>query len=135
MKKIRQLWTDHRIKALEFMRFGIVGTTAMMVHYGIFYLLLPWMDKNIAYTIGYFLSFLGNFVLSSLFTFRVKPTWARFLKFGTSHGINYFMYIGLFNLFCWIGVPVKWAPLPVYAVAVPISFLLVRLALTKRLKN
>ena len=52
MKKIRQLWTDHRTKALEFMRFGIVGTTAMVVHYGIFYLLLPWMDKNIAYTIG-----------------------------------------------------------------------------------
>jgi hypothetical protein len=40
-------------------------------------------------------------------------------------------YIGIMfiNFFYWIGVPVEWAPLPVYIIAVPVSFLLVRKAL------
>lgn len=119
-----------RIK--EFIRFGIVGTTAMLIHYGIYYVLLPLMDRNVAYTIGYFLSFLCNFVMSSYFTFRVKPTARRFVRFLGSHGVNYFVYLGLYNFFYWIGVPAELAPLPVYLIAVPISFLLVRLALKNK---
>lgn len=114
---------------LEITKFGIVGTTAMLIHYGIYYILLPFMDKNIAYTIGYFLSFLCNYLMSSYITFRVKPSWKRFFRFLCSHGINYFIYLGLFNFFYWVGVPAEYAPLPVYLVAVPISFLLVRYAL------
>lgn len=116
---------------LEIIRFGIVGTTAMIIHYGIYYVLLPLMNMNIAYSIGYFLSFLCNFLMSSFFTFRVKPSWKRLVRFTGSHGINYFVYLGLFNFFYWIGVPAKLAPLPVYLIAVPISFLLVRFAMKK----
>ena len=116
----------------QFVRFGIVGTIAMLLHYGIYFLLLDHMDKNVAYTIGYFLSFVCNFIMSSYFTFRVPPTLKRFLRFAGSHGINYFVYIGLFNVFLFLGVHPKWAPLPVYAVAVPISFLLVRLAMLRK---
>ena len=61
----------------EIVRFGTVGTTSMLIHYGIYYLLLPLMDMNIAYSIGYFLSFLCNFLMSSYFTFKVKPSWKR----------------------------------------------------------
>ena len=129
------MYKEQKTKLLEFIRFGIVGTLAVGVHYGLFYVLLPYMEKNLAFSIGYAISFLGNFFLSSYFTFRVKPSWPRFLKFGTSHGINYVLNIVLFNLFCWLGIPVKWAPLPVYAVAVPLNFLLVRFALTKKLKR
>ena len=114
---------------LEVIKFGFVGTIAMLIHYGIYYILLPLMDKNIAYSIGYFLSFLCNFLMSSYITFNVKPSWRRFFRFLGSHGINYFIYLGLFNFFIWIGIPVRYAPLPVYLIAVPISFLLVRYAL------
>ena len=129
------MYTEQKTKLLEFIRFGIVGTLAVGPHYGLFYVLLPYMEKNLAFSIGYAISFLGNFFLSSYCAFRVKRSWPRFLKFGTSHGINYVLNIVLFNLFCWLGVPVKWAPLPVYAVAVPLNFLLVRFALTKKLKR
>lgn len=130
---IKRLITDNKQKISEFIRFGIVGTTAMIMHYGIYFILLPYMHENIAYTIGYFLSFLVNYTLSSYFTFRVKPTIAKFMKFAGSHGINFLVYFGLFNFFLWVGIDKKWAPLPVYAVAVPISFILVRFALTKKL--
>ena len=129
---------DKRIskeRIFEILRFGIVGTVAMAIHYGIFYVLLPTMDKNIAYTIGYFIGFVCNFFMSSYFTFQVKPTWTRLFRFGCSHGINFFVYIGLFNFFCWTGVPPKWAPLPVYAIAIPVSYLLVRFALKNKQKK
>ena len=119
----------------EIFRFGVVGTTAMLIHYGIYYVLLPYMNMNIAYTIGYFLSFLCNFLMSSYFTFKVKPSFKRFIRFTCSHGVNYFVYLGLFNLFYWIGVPKELAPFPVYLIAVPISFLLVRFALTNKNKK
>jgi len=122
-------------RIFEIIRFGCVGTTSMIIHYAIYYVLLPYIDKNIAYTIGYFLSFLCNFLLSSYFTFKVKPSVKRFMRFTVSHGINYFVYIGLFNFFLWIGVPAELAPLPVYLIAVPVSFLLVRFALKKKTAN
>ena len=129
MERILKTIGIDRKRLLELVRFGVVGTVAMLVHYGIYYLLLPLIDRNVAYTVGYFISFLGNFVLSSYFTFRVAPTWRRLLRFTGSHGVNYFMYIGLYNFFYWVGVPAVWAPLPVYLIAVPVSFLLVRFAL------
>ena len=119
-------------RVIEIIRFGIVGTTAMLIHYGIYYFLLPVMDKNIAYSIGYFLSFLCNYLMSSYFTFNVKPSFRRFFRFLCSHGVNYFIYLGVFNFFYWVGVPDKYAPLPVYLIAVPISFILVRYALIAR---
>ncbi len=128
-EKIMALLSKKQI--FEIMRFGIVGTIAMLVHYGIYYFLLPYIDRNVAYSIGYFISFLGNFLMTSFFTFRVKPTWRRLFKFTCSHGINFFVYLGLYNFFYWVGVPVELAPLPVYLIAVPISFLLVRFAIKK----
>ena len=119
---------------LELIRFGIVGSIAMVIHYGVYYVLLPTMDRNIAYTIGYLISFLCNYLMSSYFTFHVKPSWKKLFRFSCSHGINYFVYIGLYNFFYWVGFSKEIAPLPVYVVAVPISFILVRIALKNRIK-
>jgi putative flippase GtrA len=117
----------------EIFRFGVVGTTAMLIHYGIYYVLLSYINMNIAYSIGYFLSFLCNYLMSSYYTFKTKPSLKKFIRFTCSHGINYFVYLGLFNFFYWVGVSEKLAPFPVYLIAVPISFLLVRFALKKSL--
>ena len=124
--------TDKTIRRRTFWevaRFGIVGTTAMLVHYGVYYLLLPHTDKNVAYSLGYLISFMANFMLSSYFTFRVSPSWLRLVRFAGSHTVNYLLHMVLFNAFCYVGIPPRLAPLPVYAIAVPINFLLVRYAL------
>lgn len=125
------LHLDSRIK--EFVKFGVVGVIAMVIHLGVYYFLLYLMDKNVAYTIGYFTSFLCNYIMTSYFTFRVMPTWSRFVKFSGSHLINYFVYIGLFNFFIFVGFTPQYAPLPVYLIAVPISFLLVRFSMIKKI--
>ena len=121
----------NRQSILEIIRFGIVGTTAMVIHYGIYYILLPFMNMNIAYTIGYFLSFLCNFVMSSYFTFKVKPSWKRLIRFAGSHGINYFLHIILFNVFLWLGVHHLIAPPLVMLVAMLVQFTILRVVFTK----
>ena len=59
----------------EAVRFGIVGVVATATHYGIYYLLQPHINVNIAYTTGYALSFIANLYLTSYFTVGTKPSW------------------------------------------------------------
>lgn len=110
----------------EFIRFGIVGGLSTALHYGIYYLLQLYINVNIAYTIGYILSFVGNFFLTSYFTFGTAPSWKKLVGMMGAHGVNYLLHIVLLNLFLWIGVAQQWAPIPVFAIAIPVNFILVR---------
>ena len=111
----------------EFVRFGIVGIAATALHYGIYYLLQPYINVNIAYTTGYVLSFIANFYLTSYFTFETKPSWKKLMGMGGAHIVNYLLHMALLNLFLFIGIAKAWAPVPIFAIAIPINFLLVRL--------
>lgn len=110
----------------EAIRFGIVGIAATALHYGIYYLLQPYINVNIAYTTGYVLSFIANFYLTSYFTFGTKPSWKKLIGMGGAHIVNYLLHITLLNLFLLTGIAKTWAPVPVFAIAIPVNFLLVR---------
>ena len=117
-------------KQKEFFRFCLVGGTATGIHYGIYLLLNRAMNPNVAFSIGYFVSFLANFVLSNVFTFKTRPSAGKGVGFTLSHIVNYLLQSGFLNLFIYVlKVPETWAPLPVYAITVPINFILVRTAL------
>lgn len=113
----------------EAFRFILVGGLATGVHYGIYILLSLWINVNLAYTVGYGLSFILNFYLSNFFTFRTKPDWKKGVGFGASHLINYGLHIALLNFFLWLGLTNAIAPLFVFAIVIPVNFVLVRLAL------
>ncbi|MDP4238986.1 MAG: GtrA family protein [Bacteroidota bacterium] len=119
-------------KVLEFVRFGIVGLFAMAIHYGIYWVLIKITNPTLAYTAGYGISLIFNFLLSNFFTFKTKPNYKRGMRFVLSHGINYLLHILLLQLFLHIGVPEVYAPFPVLAIAVPVNFILVRAALTSK---
>ena len=110
----------------EIIRFGLVGTTAAAIHYGTYWLLQHYIDVNIAYTVGYVVSFMVNYYLSAHFTFRQKASARNGLGFIGAHLTNYFMHIVLFNAFLWVGLSRALAPLAVLAIAVPLNFLMVR---------
>ena len=116
----------------EILRFGIVGVVATLLHYVIYWILQHWINVNVAYTIGYLISFLANYILSARFTFRKKTTASNGIGFAGAHLCNYLLQMVLLNLFLWIGVSKQWAPLPVYCIAVPVNFLLVRLVFSRR---
>lgn len=115
------------------LRFGMVGVFATALHYGIYYVLQRII--NVAYTIGYVLSFLANFYLTARFTFRSAPSWRKLTGMGGAHVVNYLIHLALLNLFLWLGVREEWAPFPVFAIAVPVNFLLVRWVFSEKKKR
>lgn len=119
----------------EVLRYGVVGGMAVLLHYGIYYLLLRWMDHNIAFTIGYMGSLMANYILSTFFTFKVGLSWKKFIGFTVSHAANYFLQIFLLNFFIWIGLSKVYAPIGVYSISIPFSFLLVRFVLKYKKKS
>lgn len=110
----------------EAIRFCIVGVLATIVHYGIYLLLKGVINVSVAYTIGYVISFIGNFVLTNVYTFKTQATAKKGIGFVICHVINYLLHIGLLNVFIRMGVPSSLAPIPVYCIVVPVNFLLVR---------
>ena len=110
----------------EIIRFGIVGTVATGIHYGIYLLLNHIILVWLAYTIGYIISFICNFYLTSIFTFKSKATIKKGIGFIVCHIINYILHLFFLTLFIWVGVGKNYAPIPVYLIVIPINFLLVR---------
>lgn len=118
-------------KALgQFVRFGMVGVFCTGLHYAIYYMLQWWLEVNLAYTAGYVLSFVANFYLTAFFTFGTSPSWKRLAGMGGAHLVNYLLHMLLLNLFLWLDVTKTWAPVPVFAIAIPVNFILVRWVFT-----
>lgn len=114
------------LKYQEQIRFIIVGVLATAIHYGIYILLNLIIISWLAYSIGYAISFLCNFYLSSKYTFKSKASIKKGIGFGISHAINYLIHITLLSIFIKIGIGEELAPIPVFAIAIPINFILVR---------
>ena len=146
----------------QFARFFVVGGAATVVHWGVYVLLnrlfsLEEADKlalTVTYSIGYAVSFIGNYIASLKWTFRTSGSVQKGLGFAFSHAVNYGMHIGLLNLFLYLGVGALMVrclqavvpqlveafpllgrgedivPFAVYVVVVPVNFLLVRFFLT-----
>lgn len=125
-------------KLMEFFRWGIVGVIATAIHYGIYYLLKEFVTPqtefwlNVDYTLGYIISFFGNFFLSAYFTFHEKPSLKKGFGFGIAHAINYGLHILFLNVFLLIGFSSTIAPIFVFILVVPINFLMVRFVFKKK---
>ena len=119
-KIIRQEWFH------ELFRFGLVGVIATGIQYLVYWIFTAWLSPTFAYSIGFIISFICNFFLTSLFTFRKKATIKKGFGFALTHIISFSVQLLLLNLFIAMQIPEKLAPLPVYAIAIPFSFILVR---------
>lgn len=111
----------------------MVGGFATLLQYGIYVMLVALLDvPPVASTlISYAISFLFNFLLSTLFTFHTRPSAKKGLGFTLSHLINMGMQAGFVAIFKGITDP-DFALLPALAICVPVNYILVRYALTSR---
>jgi len=116
----------------EIVRFIIVGSSAAAIQYATYLLLIYWLQPLIANTIAYLISFTFNYIASTHYTFRVKSTTKRGAGFVFSHIINYLLQSGCLKLFLWLGFSKQIALIPMFAICVPINFLLVRFFLRKK---
>lgn len=116
----------------EIVRFIIVGSSAAAIQYATYLLLIYWLQPLIANTIAYLISFTFNYIAATHYTFRVKSTTKRGAGFVFSHIINYLLQNGCLKLFLWLGFSKQIALIPMFAICVPINFLLVRFFLRKK---
>ena len=115
----------------EVFRFAVVGVIAVAIHYAAYWILQHWINVNVAYTIGYVISFLANYFLSARYTFREKASTRNGAGFAGAHVFNYFLQMALFNLFLGLGLSRELAPLAVLAITVPTNFVIVRTVFKK----
>lgn len=117
----------------QFLRFCINGCLAVGIQYAVYYLLLLLeLNANVAFSIGYFVSFCCNFILTSYWTFKSRPSWKKLVGFSGSHIVNYFVQIGFLNLYIHLSIPETWAGIIAMGSAVPINFLLLRFVYRKK---
>ena len=110
----------------EIIRFSVVGVLVTAIHYVVYWLLQLVVNVNIAWTAGYIAGFVVNYYLSAHYIFREKTSVENGAGFGGAHLVNYFLQMVLLNFFIWLGFSAEMAPIGVYAVSVPVNFLLVR---------
>ena len=124
-------------KVAEFLRFVIVGIIATGIHYGLYLLFIHIFPgdetiwTNVAYSIGYLVSWFCNLWLTAHFTFQTSLSFRRGIGFAVCHLINFCLHLLFLNVFLRLGVPEKWAPIPVYCLVIPINFILVRTVFKK----
>lgn len=112
-------------------RFAIVGVLVTAIHYGVYWLLQLVMNVNIAWTAGYIAGFIFNYYMSAYYIFRKKTSAKNGAGFSLAHIVNYLLQMVLLNFFIWIGMSAELAPVGVYAVSIPVNFLLVRFVFKK----
>ena len=110
----------------EMMRFAAVGSVAVLLQYALYWTLVHALNPTLSMTIAYLLSFLFNFFASSKYTFKVRVTARHGAGFALAHAVNYLLQVGTLNLFIALGIGKQLAPLPMFAVCVPVNFVLVR---------
>ena len=115
----------------EMVRFSIVGVLVTAIHYGVYWLLQLVVNVNIAWTAGYVAGFIVNYYLSAFYIFRKKTSVKNGAGFGMAHVVNYLLQMVLLNFFIWTGLSAEMAPVGIYAVSIPVNFLLVRFVFKK----
>ena len=111
-----------RLYESPFVRFAVVGGVATAVNYAVYVVLVRCFDDlwpALAYFCAFCVSIVCNFLLSSYFTFRVRPSARRAVRFLTAHLINLVNELVLLEIWLWAGVPKLYAPLCVFLVAFP----------------
>lgn len=109
----------------EFVRFVIVGGLNTVTYYAVYSLCLHILQWHYfpAHLTGFAVSMVGSFFLNTFFTYQVKPTLEKFLKFPLTQLVNIttsaallFLMVGIFQLNSSI------APIVAVLFTIPITF-------------
>ncbi|NMM61824.1 YfhO family protein [Clostridium sp. P21] len=110
----------------NFLRFGIIGVINT-IHYYIWYLFLLWLKVPyvISHTIAFTFSMIGSYFLNCFFTFKVKPTLKKFIKYPLTTLANYLVStFSLILLVKILKVNPSIAALLASIIPIPITFIM-----------
>jgi putative flippase GtrA len=116
-------------------RYGLVGLANAATYYGTYLLALPRAAYVVAHVVGLGVAMVVSFLLNCRFTFRVRPTWTRFLLYPASQTVNILATtVGVVALVHG-GVDERLAPLVAAVLAMPLSFLAARFLITRAVSS
>lgn len=112
-------WTRHLPpKYRSVVRFTIVGAIGTAMQYGIYYVFLALFERycpglhayvTIAFTIGFCVEMVSNYLLTNFYTFRSRPCLKNAGGFLVGRGVNYVVQIGFLHLLILCSMPEEWA--------------------------
>ncbi|MGM9838218.1 MAG: GtrA family protein [Paludibacteraceae bacterium] len=113
-------------KYRSMVRFVIVGTLGTAMQYGIYYAFLALFERycpnlhayvTIAFTIGFCVEMVSNYLLTSFYTFRSRPCWKNASGFLVGRAVNYVVQIGFLHLLILCTMSEEWAGIVAIALA------------------
>lgn len=120
----------------QILRFVIVGVIATAIQYAVYFLIQlavsGYWGLNLGMTVGYIVSVVCNFYLTTYFTFRSKASVKKAAGFGMSHAINYTLQIVFVNLFSLLGAGRLVAPVLAMGCAMPVNFTILHFVYRKK---
>ena len=111
-------------------RYALVGVVNAATYYAVYLAVLGEVGYLTAHIVGLGAAMVVSFFLNCRVTFRVRPSWRRFLLYPASQAVNIAATtIGVVGLVT-LGVDERIAPLVAAVLAVPASFVAARFVLS-----
>ena len=99
-------------------RFTVVGAIGTAMQYGIYYVFLALFERycpdlhgyvTLAFTIGFCVEMVSNYLLTSFYTFRSKPCLKNAGGFLVGRAVNYVVQVAFLQLLLLCTMPEEWA--------------------------
>lgn len=119
------------LKYRSAVRFVLVGALGTGLQYGIYYVLLgffqtKWAEDtwltSVAFTVGFVIEMVYNYLMTSFYTFRVRPTLKNAGGFLFGRALNYVIQLIFLNVLIWLHMSEEWAGIAAIALAGVINY-------------
>jgi putative flippase GtrA len=118
----------------QFWRFVIVGFINTFNYYILYLFFHNLLNFNymVSHIISFLISMIGSFYLNSYFTYKVKPTFKKFLQFPLTYVVNISVSsAAIYILVELMGMDENISPLLASVIAIPFTFIISKVILTK----
>ena len=119
------------LKYRSAVRFVLVGALGTGLQYGIYYVLLgifqtKWAEDtwltSVAFTVGFVIEMVYNYLMTSFYTFRVRPTLKNAGGFLFGRALNYVIQLIFLNILIWLHMSEECAGIAAIALAGVINY-------------
>ncbi|MEK3865997.1 MULTISPECIES: GtrA family protein [Paenibacillus] len=117
----------------QFLKFVISGGINTLFTYLVYLLLLQVLSYSMSYTISYISGIFLSYYLNTIFVFKEKVTFRKFLKFPVVYLVQYLInLLMLFVLVEYLNLSKQIVPLIVIVVTIPITYTLSKLIIKSK---
>jgi putative flippase GtrA len=119
------------IKYRSAVRFVLVGAIGTGVQYGIYYLLLGVFQNqgeltnikiSLAFTTGFVIEMICNYLMTSYYTFKKRPSLKNASGFILGRTLNYFIQMLFLHILMWLHMSTEWSGIVAIALAGIINY-------------